>query len=124
MEKMRRQQLEDVQYEKLFAISDFIDHHDSPTIENMELQLLGVLQSANLDVDDRFPCDFEPRFFRPYDKESGLEEKARRLRTVWKETLDADKITNPEYTLYLSTDEIELVLSMLSNFTVRQRGKP
>ncbi|KAH6628037.1 hypothetical protein F5144DRAFT_292925 [Chaetomium tenue] len=98
MEQNRRRDLERTQYDMLCALTEYI-HERSPSIlDDADLEALGVVRSTNLDVDSRYPCDFEPLFFPPcYDEDSGLEEEADQARKLWRETLDDQKHLDPEW---------------------------
>ncbi|SPQ23239.1 dd9872fc-fcd0-4e49-8f6e-e010586ed128 [Thermothielavioides terrestris] len=97
MEQIRRRNLEVAQFKQLCALKKYIHRHSPPTIDDSELEALGVLKRTDLDVDNSSPCDFEPRFFSPwYDGDSDLKEEGDGARVYWSETLDRDK-DHPEW---------------------------
>ncbi|KAL1865940.1 hypothetical protein VTK73DRAFT_4946 [Phialemonium thermophilum] len=98
VKSIRRELLEEDQYERLGHVYEFVTTHNRTTIDDEELAALGVVRSTNLDVDNAAPFDFEPRFFRPcYDRELELQQVGRERSRIWGETLDVGKYTNPEW---------------------------
>ena len=93
-----RRDLERAQYDSLCALSEYIQERKPSTLDDTQLEELGVVRWTNLDVDGQSPCKFEPRFFSPcLDEDSGLEEAADRARSIWYEKLIENKHNDPEW---------------------------
>ena len=97
MEQNCRRDVERIQYDMLYALSEYIYERSPSVLDDTELEALGVVRWTH-DVDSQSLCDFEQRFFSPcYDKDSGLEEEADQARGMWHETLDDKKHIDPEW---------------------------
>jgi len=103
MELIRLEESARAQHESLCKIVKALRRHAtrSSRVRNNKLQSLGVVKSAPLEVDDRAPCDFEPRFFIPSYKDehlthalgaddpeyvTGITETGKEAEGVWGET--------------------------------------
>ncbi|KAL2158320.1 hypothetical protein VTH06DRAFT_4641 [Thermothelomyces fergusii] len=90
-------QLRDLLHRRLWSLVE-TEQLEATMLNDTQLQTLGVVRRANLDIDNWHRPDFEPVFFSPYcDENSQLQEVLEYRKQLWCETLDEDKDTNPEW---------------------------
>lgn len=110
MDNIQLEESAKAQHHELCRIGRTLGRHArrKRRINDDTLRSFGVVRSSPLEVDDRAPCDFEPRFFMPSYKDehlvhafgagypkyiTGLAETGRRKEGIWGESIDRN---NPE----------------------------